>query len=928
MSTLPKAVLRALERGWSVIPVGLDKRPLIKSWKPYQQRPATLEEVAAWHRDLKPPAWAVISGAVSGIVIVDFDGEAGAHTLEALPLRKNVRTGGGGFHCYATHPGHHVPTLNAKSKRALGAKYPGLDIRGDGGYAVFCGSNEKGEYRWLSAEFNDLSALPEDLRHLLGLIPPTAATANGSGHGHYATPATDSAVADIPWLIGQALQRAPREGRDNCGFGLACQLRDNGYNQAEAETAMREYASRVRPTNTKGQSEPYAVDQALRSLRSAYSQAPRAPIVRGHSCNRNSEPSSTTIDHSHESAHIEPKSRLDKEPHIRADPFELTAPSLQARPVAPPPEFFEITEDSIKRYPPGGTKSEVVCGRIDVLAWARDEENQEWGKLLEFRDPEHKAHRFLMPMSLLGKDQSELRSRLLSMGLRMSPKRESAGHLREFLLEANPPVFARTVQRVGWHRNTFVLPDENIGPSDDEEVLFQPAQEMKHLLRVSGSAEDWRAGLGQFCSGNRLLLFGASLGFAAPLLHFTGEGSGVFHLFSETTTGKTSILLVSASVSSSGVDSWLTTSNAIETTAEWHNDCGLYLDELKLIDPEHATKLAYSFSNGQSKSRLDRNIRAHRKAHWRLLVLSTGELSLSAHVAAAVGLGRRLYGGQEIRFCEIPAKVHDEFGSFEELHGFRSSKDFSELLRSNARKFYGAPIRAFLKQLVKKTPEWIIDTIQGQKRSFLVQRVPPGASREVARAADRFALVGAAGELATAFGLTGWQPGASTGAAAKCFEAWRDQRGGNGQWDADQALSAVRQFLIAHGSSRFQLYSPGMTDEESAKTREKIINRIGFKAVERDGTAEYIVQENMFSELCGAYSRDLVISALRKRGALTVSKSEPQRNTVQRRLPEIGKVRVYVINAHVFDDGSESQPEQDGGDTGDSGDTDANSFIV
>jgi hypothetical protein len=260
MMTLPKRVVQAQERGWSIIPVGTDKKPLINSWKPYQQRPATLEELEEWQRELNPPAWAVITGAVSGTIIIDFDGEAGMRTLDKLPLTKNVRSGSGGFHCYAVHPGHHVPTLNAKSKRALGEKYPGVDIRGDGGYAVFCGCNSKGEYKWLQgpdSTKNDLSALPEDLRQLLGLIPPATAAANGNGNGRHAPPrstrAEDSKPADIPWLIGQALGRAPSEGRDNCGFGLACQLRDNGYSEVEAEAAMREYVSRVRPTNTKGQ---------------------------------------------------------------------------------------------------------------------------------------------------------------------------------------------------------------------------------------------------------------------------------------------------------------------------------------------------------------------------------------------------------------------------------------------------------------------------------------------------------------------------------------------------------------------------------------------------------------------------------------------------------------------------------------------------
>jgi antirestriction protein len=44
-------------------------------------------------------------------------------------------------------------------------------------------------------------------------------------------------------------------GRNNSDFWLACQLRDSGYNESDAESAMRDYHSRVPPTNTKEQHE-------------------------------------------------------------------------------------------------------------------------------------------------------------------------------------------------------------------------------------------------------------------------------------------------------------------------------------------------------------------------------------------------------------------------------------------------------------------------------------------------------------------------------------------------------------------------------------------------------------------------------------------------------------------------------------------------
>ena len=46
------------------------------------------------------------------------------------------------------------------------------------------------------------------------------------------------------------------------------------------------------------------------------------------------------------------------------------------------------------------------------------------------------------------------------------------------------------------------------------------------------------------------------------------------------------------------------------------------------------------------------------------------------------------------------------------------------------------------------------------------------------RVADKFALIGAAGELATELGLTGWFRGEAESAARQCFASWCEARGG------------------------------------------------------------------------------------------------------------------------------------------------------
>ena len=49
---------------------------------------------------------------------------------------------------------------------------------------------------------------------------------------------------------------------------------------------------------------------------------------------------------------------------------------------------------------------------------------------------------------------------------------------------------------------------------------------------------------------------------------------------------------------------------------------------------------------------------------------------------------------------------------------------------------------------------------------FVAAEVPPGADGQIDRAAQRFGIIAAAGELATEFGLTGWREGEARDAAA------------------------------------------------------------------------------------------------------------------------------------------------------------------
>lgn len=149
------AALEYLERGWSIIPVRVSgqgkKIPHIR-WKEFQTRQATPEEVEAWFTQWPDAGIALVTGAISGIYIVDCDTIEAQREADRIGLQTFIKTrtqrGKEGCHLYFEHPGDGKLRGNKVGVNADGVSWPkidGLDFRGDGGYALLPPS--KG-YEW------------------------------------------------------------------------------------------------------------------------------------------------------------------------------------------------------------------------------------------------------------------------------------------------------------------------------------------------------------------------------------------------------------------------------------------------------------------------------------------------------------------------------------------------------------------------------------------------------------------------------------------------------------------------------------------------------------------------------------------------------------------------------------------------------------
>jgi uncharacterized protein (DUF927 family) len=472
-------------------------------------------------------------------------------------------------------------------------------------------------------------------------------------------------------------------------------------------------------------------------------------------------------------------------------------------------ERFRIDERGVWFTPPpdkeGNQPADVwVCAPLRIVAATRDVDNNNHGHLLEFQDRHGSPQQWAMPLELL-EEQREYRKALRRLGLVMNSAARDP--LQRYLDVCHAEERARCVDRVGWYGAAYVLPDTTLGDPGSERLVLQNLDHRSEGYRQSGTLESWRETIAFACVGNSRLLLAVSTAFAAPLLALLDEESGGLHFRGPSSSGKTTAVYAAATVwgEPSRLERWRATANALEGVALAHNDNLLCLDELKELDPREAGGVAYMLANGAGKRRGQPYGGTRPRLTWRLLFLSTGEISLEQHIAEA---GQRIHAGQEVRLVDVPADAGAGLGLFERLHGQATGQAFADYLREVTRQHYGHAGRAFVTLLAQD-----LGTHRTQVReliaAFVEREVSPEASGQVARVAQRFALIAAAGELATAGSLTGWPEGEAFSAAQRCFQDWLGQRGGVGNADDTRALAQVRLYFERYGRSRFEPWREG-----------------------------------------------------------------------------------------------------------------------
>jgi hypothetical protein len=178
----------------------------------------------------------------------------------------------------------------------------------------------------------------------------------------------------------------------------------------------------------------------------------------------------------------------------------------------------------------------------------------------------------------------------------------------------------------------------------------------------------------------------------------------------------------------------------------------------------------------------------------------------------------------------------------------------------------------------------------------------------------RFALIGAAGELAREYRVLPWPEGEATEAAATCFQAWFTARGGSGAAEDQQAIDVLRLFISKHGASRFEDLDRKEEAEQSRdpdatypgpigggsnrpQYEQRIIERAGYVRKAGDGREFLILASVWRDEIFKGMDAPRAAKALQKAGFLVPGR---QSTSTVVRISGTGPARVYTIRSTIL----------------------------
>lgn len=520
--------------------------------------------------------------------------------------------------------------------------------------------------------------------------------------------------------------------------------------------------------------------------------------------------------------------------------------------------------------------------------------------------------RLSVPKRRFHEQGAQLIQLLVGRGLHVIPTKERLllRYLGSFRL---PSTFLKTsTSQVGWTEFTdgtavFATPNGVIGQAGpDDRVVLQGAEEYRKSFRAAGSLEQWQKQVFGRCKNHPFMAFPIYASLAAPLLKLTTLDSGGFHFFGSSSKGKTTMLQAGTSVWGNGSDPavshdalmcrWNSTANAFEATAAAYNDVLLALDELGTSDVKDVGKVTYDLFGGRGKARMSRDSSLRDIRSWRILGLSTGEISLREKVKELSG--RPAHLGQQIRLADVPIPSS---GVLDPLLVDDPAAEIDAIKKSSGR-YYGTAGASFVERLLCRHADKIEP---GEHLTFAkLSPVISGAlARTEAELSDglviethhqrvlrRLALVAMAGCLAVELGVLPEIPRATIlHSVGVVRDAWLNDD--ENIPEDIRGVNAVRSFILLN-DDRFR----------AAKNEDEVVHRrVGYRTLEPStSNMLYLFEGTGFDQVCREARCDpkRVLQVLKTRNLLFMN---DQRLKSRHQIAGIGRSWFYAVRAKIVE---------------------------
>lgn len=516
---------------------------------------------------------------------------------------------------------------------------------------------------------------------------------------------------------------------------------------------------------------------------------------------------------------------------------------------------------------------EKISSPIKVLGRIKNTDETGYGRLVQFTNFEGRdILKVILQANYVGRGDAVI-AELCDVGFEIS-KRKYIKDIIGYIFDVKAEKMYIRIKKLGWHHGKFIFPDQILG-NDNGDCLYYDGND--RLFRVSGTLEEWKKKIGNYCIGNTLMILVTIYALTPPLLSKLDIQGGGLHLYGPSSSGKTSLALLAGSVCGGDplhgfIRSWRTTDNALEKIAEYHNDNFLVLDEIGQVSSRALFDVTYMLAGNRGKDRATKDVQLREAPSWFIQFLSTGETTIGEKIAET----REIFAGQEVRVIELPIDLNKDINAFGCSHDLNSSGDMSNYIKKVSKQIYGAPLRAFISSLCGNNETELnknIKYIEELCNDCINEFVPKKASPQIFRVAMQFGLMYGVGIFAAEHHILPYTPDNIKDVVRTAFQCWLELRGSLDNLEMDKAVKKLDEYIEKYGNQRFIGSNQG--------GHEKYINKFsGYTTREANGKLIYYFLPSIFRDVAGCKKEKYICDYLKSKGRLALTNTGEQKTTI------------------------------------------------